>query len=107
MKFKIPDINQYIPSEQRLEAARNRPDAKNIYMETYGCQMNAADSETVMSVMLDAGYNITEALEQADVIFINTCAVRDNAEQKIRNRLQFFNFLKKNKPITKKKAKAP
>jgi tRNA-2-methylthio-N6-dimethylallyladenosine synthase len=98
MKYTDFNIKAYIPSEQRLQQAEKNPEARKIFIETYGCQMNTADSETVMSVMLDEGYAITDNLEDADVIFINTCAVRDNAEQKIRNRLQFFNFLKKSKP---------
>lgn len=98
MTYQIPDIPLYIPSEKRLQAANANHDAKKIYIETYGCQMNVADSETLLSVMLDNGYGYTDDLNQADLVFLNTCAVRDNAEQKIRNRLQFFNFLKKNKP---------
>jgi tRNA-2-methylthio-N6-dimethylallyladenosine synthase len=98
MNKKEFDIFKYIPSEQRLLQAETNPNARKIFIETYGCQMNTADSQTVMAVMLDEGYAITDQLEDADVIFVNTCAVRDNAEKKIRNRLQFFNFLKKSKP---------
>ena len=60
---------------------------KKLYIETYGCQMNVADSETVASVMKMAGYDICEQESEADAIFLNTCSVRDNAEQKIINRL--------------------
>ncbi|WP_033149207.1 tRNA (N6-isopentenyl adenosine(37)-C2)-methylthiotransferase MiaB [Prevotella sp. P6B1] len=60
---------------------------KKLYIETYGCQMNVADSEVVASVMQMAGYETTENLEEADAVFLNTCSVRDNAEQKIFNRL--------------------
>ena len=60
---------------------------KKLYIETYGCQMNVADSEVVASVMLMAGYETTESLEEADAVFLNTCSVRDNAEQKIFHRL--------------------
>ena len=56
---------------------------KKLYIETYGCQMNVADSEVVASVMQMAGYETTEKLEEADAVFLNTCSVRDNAEQKI------------------------
>ncbi len=60
---------------------------KKLYIETYGCQMNVADSEVVASVMQMAGYETTENLSEADAVFLNTCSVRDNAEQKIYHRL--------------------
>ena len=60
---------------------------KKLYIETYGCQMNVADSEVVASVMQMAGYETTETLDDADAVFLNTCSVRDNAEQKIFHRL--------------------
>ena len=61
---------------------------KKLYIETYGCQMNVADSEVVASVMRMAGYETTEELSEADAVFLNTCSVRDNAEQKIFHRLE-------------------
>ena len=61
---------------------------KKLYIETYGCQMNVADSEVVASVMQMAGYETTEELSEADAVFLNTCSVRDNAEQKIYHRLE-------------------
>ena len=61
---------------------------KRLYIETYGCQMNVADSEVVASVMKMAGYDVCEDESQADVIFINTCSIRENAENKIYNRLE-------------------
>ena len=61
---------------------------KKLYIETYGCQMNVADSEVVASVMQMAGYETTENLEEANAVFLNTCSVRDNAEQKIYHRLE-------------------
>ena len=60
---------------------------KKLFIETYGCQMNVADSEVVATVMQQAGYEVTDTLDDADAIFINTCSVRDNAEQKIFTRL--------------------
>ena len=60
---------------------------KKLFIETYGCQMNVADSEVVASVMQMAGYETTESLDEADAVFLNTCSVRDNAEQKIYHRL--------------------
>lgn len=61
---------------------------KRVYIETYGCQMNVNDSEVVLSILQDAGYVLTENIEEADVIFANTCSIRDNAEQKVQHRLQ-------------------
>ncbi|MBE6287224.1 MAG: tRNA (N6-isopentenyl adenosine(37)-C2)-methylthiotransferase MiaB [Mediterranea massiliensis] len=68
---------------------------KKLFIETYGCQMNVADSEVIASVMQMAGYDLAETLEEADAVFMNTCSIRDNAEQKILNRLEYFRTLKK------------
>lgn len=68
--------------------------AKKLFIETYGCQMNVADSEVVASVMNMAGYDVAETIDEADAIFINTCSVRDNAEQKIFTRLNQLNALR-------------
>lgn len=68
---------------------------KKLYIETYGCQMNVADSEVVASVMQMAGYEVTEHIDEADAVFLNTCSVRDNAEQKIYHRLDALNALRK------------
>ncbi|MDR3128768.1 MAG: tRNA (N6-isopentenyl adenosine(37)-C2)-methylthiotransferase MiaB [Tannerellaceae bacterium] len=70
---------------------------KRLYVETYGCQMNVADSEIVRSIMRMDGYVATDMVEDADVVFLNTCSVRDNAEQKIYSRLQYFRSLKRKK----------
>ena len=71
---------------------------KKLFIETYGCQMNVADSEVVASVMQMAGYVQADTLDEADAVFLNTCSVRDNAEQKILNRLEFFHSLRKKRP---------
>lgn len=68
---------------------------KKLFIETYGCQMNVADSEVVASVMKMAGYEMTENITEADAVLLNTCSVRDNAEQKIYNRLETLNSEKK------------
>ena len=68
---------------------------KKLYIETYGCQMNVADSEVVASVMKMAGYDTCDNVGEADAIFLNTCSVRDNAEQKIYNRLDTLNAERK------------
>lgn len=68
---------------------------KHLYIETYGCQMNVADSEVVASVMKMAGYEPCESLDEADAVFLNTCSVRDNAEQKIIHRLEALNTMRR------------
>ena len=72
---------------------------KKLYIETYGCQMNVADSEVVASVMQMAGYETTDDLKEADAVFLNTCSVRDNAEQKIYHRLEALNALRKSRKL--------
>ncbi len=72
-------------------------DNKKLFIETYGCQMNVADSEVIASVMQMAGYSVAETLDEADAVFMNTCSIRDNAEQKILSRLEFFHSLRKKK----------
>ena len=71
---------------------------KHLFIETYGCQMNVADSEVVASIMEMHGYSLCETIEQADAVFVNTCSIRDNAEQKIVSRLAYFRSLKRKKP---------
>lgn len=71
---------------------------KKMFLESYGCQMNFADSEIVASILTKEGYSTTKNIDEADLIFVNTCAIRDNAEQKVRQRLTDFNKVKKQKP---------
>lgn len=73
-------------------------EGRKLFIETYGCQMNAGDSEIVVSIMQDNGYRYTEDINQADIILINTCSIRDNAEQRIWGRLSAMRQLKKRKP---------
>ncbi|KAA6333091.1 hypothetical protein EZS27_018461 [termite gut metagenome] len=84
------------PTETNFDSTTAN-DNKKLVIETYGCQMNVADSEVIASVMQMAGYSTVEELEEADAVFVNTCSVRDNAEQKILNRLEYFRSLKKKK----------
>ena len=72
---------------------------KKLYIETYGCQMNVADSEVVASVMQMAGYETTEVLDEADAVFLNTCSIRDNAEQKIYHRLDALEAIKRKRSL--------
>lgn len=71
---------------------------KKLYIETYGCQMNVADSEVVASVMQMAGYSLTETIDDADAVLLNTCSIRDNAEQKIVGRLDALNAMRRKRP---------
>ena len=68
---------------------------KKLFIETYGCQMNVADSEVIASVMKMADYESCQSIEEADAVLLNTCSVRDNAEQKILNRLEALNSMRK------------
>jgi len=73
-----------------------KPDGgRNFYIETYGCQMNVADSEIVSALLSDGGYNMAERIEDSDLILLNTCSIRDNAEKKIYNRLRQLRYYKK------------
>ncbi len=76
----------------------NIPANKFLYIESYGCAMNFADSEIVASVLKEDGFGTTRNVEEADVIFINTCSIRENAETTARNKLKQYNVLKKNNP---------
>jgi len=72
-------------------------DEKKLFIETYGCQMNVADSEVVASVMQMDGYAVTDSMDDADAVFINTCSIRDNAEQRVIQRLEYINAIKRKK----------
>jgi len=71
---------------------------RKLYIESYGCQMNFADSEIVASILLDQGFETTGNYQEADAIFINTCSIRENAEQRVRNRLSQFGIEKRKNP---------
>mgnify|MGYP006268528057 CR=1 FL=1 len=75
-----------------------RPDQRKLYIESYGCQMNFSDSEIVAAVMEQEGFGTTSRAEEADLVFLNTCAIRDKAEQTVRKRLKQINALKKDHP---------
>ncbi len=77
---------------------------KKLFIETYGCQMNVADSEVVASIMQTIDYELCEKADEADAVFMNTCSVRDNAEQKIYGRLQFLQSLKNKRAKSSKKS---
>jgi len=79
----------------------NSTNHKKVYIESYGCQMNMNDSEIVASILWEQGFNTTEQIDDADLILINTCSIREKAETTVRNRLKHFNKLKQEKPHTK------
>ena len=69
---------------------------KSYFIETYGCQMNVADSELISGLLSNNGYKKTKNIYQADIIFVNTCAIREHAEDKVHSRLGFYNKIKEN-----------
>lgn len=79
-------------------APTGKADGRKLYIESYGCQMNFSDSEIVASILIDQGYETTKDYKQADVVFINTCSIRENAEQRVRNRLKEFEAVKAKNP---------
>jgi len=85
---------------ETVRVSENEPisNKKRLFIESYGCQMNFADSEIVASVMREAGFATTSDAENADLVFLNTCAIRDNAEQRVRTRLKQLNVYKKKRP---------
>lgn len=109
MKELIKEIKQFNPVERQNNALRNLINVSNsetsisgksrkLYVESYGCQMNFSDSEIVTAIMKKEGFETTTSFENADVIFINTCSIREKAEQTVRKRLAQFNAVKRNKP---------
>ena len=98
--FAIPDKkhDEARQGEALLLAQDEKAGTKKLYIESYGCQMNFADSEIVASILSETGYTTTGDYTEADVVFINTCSIRENAEQRVRNRLSQFKKEKKRNP---------
>ncbi len=94
----LKDHDENRQGEALILESTTKPDGRKLYIESYGCSMNFADSEVVASIMTNMGYSTTLNYKEADVVFINTCSIRENAEQKVRNRLKEFVALKKKKP---------
>lgn len=84
-----------------LAKADNKSNSKKLYIESYGCQMNFSDSEIVASILHENGYNTTKELAEADLVLVNTCSIRDKAEQTVRKRLEKFNAVKRHQPKMK------
>jgi len=80
---------------EALEYNQSTPKSKKMYIESYGCQMNFSDSEIVASILTNEGFSTTPNLEDADIVFVNTCSIREKAEQTVRNRLKVYNAIKK------------
>ena len=87
-------INEKIQGDV-LEIHNKISGGKKLYIESYGCQMNFSDSEIVASILTKEGYSITNTIENSDLILINTCSIREKAEETIRNRLRNINVIKK------------
>lgn len=98
--IKTKDINDSRQGESILVASKNK-NKKKLFLESYGCQMNFSDSEIVASILSENGYNTTPTMHDADLILINTCSIREKAEQTVRKRLTEFNALKKSNPSMK------
>ncbi|BDD04734.1 tRNA (N6-isopentenyl adenosine(37)-C2)-methylthiotransferase MiaB [Aureibacter tunicatorum] len=82
----------------RVSKTTSTGKSRKLYIESYGCQMNFSDSEIVTSIMEKEGFDTTSQFEEADVVFLNTCSIREKAEQTVRTRLSQFNSVKKSKP---------
>lgn len=98
MQTDIKVIDESRQGEATVLDVEVKNEKGKLYIESYGCQMNFSDSEIVASVMHENGYGSTRNIEEADVILMNTCAIRDNAEQRVRTRLKELKSLKKSKP---------
>lgn len=95
--ISVKDIDEARQGEA-LHMPTRSGTGKKLYIESYGCAMNFSDSEIVASVLIDQGFETTKVMEEADVIFVNTCAIRDNAEVRVRGRLDQFRKAKKKNP---------
>ncbi|MFT4801921.1 MAG: tRNA-2-methylthio-N6-dimethylallyladenosine synthase [Flavobacteriaceae bacterium] len=94
-------MEKIIDEEKQGEALvldSNKKNTRNLFIESYGCAMNFSDSEIVASILANEGFNTTQNLEDADLVLVNTCSIRDKAEQTIRKRLQKYNAVKKINP---------
>ncbi len=100
MHTETKEINESAQG-QSLRLNGKATNSKKLFLESYGCQMNFSDSEIVASILSENGYNTTNKMEEADLILVNTCSIREKAEQTVRKRLTEFNSLKKNKPSMK------
>jgi len=91
-------LPEHLQGSATLLEPINQTPKRKLYLESYGCQMNFSDSEIVASILQQSGFETTKEISEADVIFLNTCAIRDNAEQRVRNRLQELKTIKRRRP---------
>ncbi len=93
-------IDESIQGET-LSLEKNKKNTRNLYIESYGCAMNFSDSEIVASILANEGFNTTQKLEDADLVLVNTCSIREKAELTVRKRLEKYNAIKKKRPHMK------
>ncbi|MFM6935866.1 MAG: tRNA (N6-isopentenyl adenosine(37)-C2)-methylthiotransferase MiaB [Flavobacteriales bacterium] len=98
MEFENKVIDESMQGTAIELANQGGEGKKKLYLESYGCQMNFSDSEVVASILAQDGYETTRNMDEADVILLNTCSIRENAEQRVRNRLTEFKIKKENNP---------
>ena len=91
-------LPEHLQGSATLLEPINAAPKRKLYLESYGCQMNFSDSEIVASILQQNGFETTKEIQEADVVFLNTCAIRDNAEQRVRNRLQELKAIKRRRP---------
>merc|ERR1712170_93076 len=95
---KIIDENK---QGEALATINQEGNTRKVFIESYGCQMNFSDSEIVASILSEQGYNTTQNLEDADLVLVNTCSIRDKAEQTVRKRLKYYDKVKDKNPNMK------
>ena len=95
---KIIDENK---QGESLTIEAKKGNTRKLFIESYGCQMNFSDSEIVASILSKEGFNTTQNLEDADLVLVNTCSIREKAEQTVRKRLEKYNAVKKINPNMK------
>ncbi|KAB5489461.1 MULTISPECIES: tRNA (N6-isopentenyl adenosine(37)-C2)-methylthiotransferase MiaB [Flagellimonas] len=99
--IKDESVTKIIDESQQgstLAMEKHEKNTRKLYIESYGCQMNFSDSEIVASILANEGFNTTQILEEADLVLVNTCSIREKAEQTVRKRLEKFNAVKKTNP---------
>jgi tRNA-2-methylthio-N6-dimethylallyladenosine synthase len=102
--IKDESVEKIIDESQQgstLALENNHKNTRKLYIESYGCQMNFSDSEIVASILAKEGFNTTQILDEADLVLVNTCSIREKAEQTVRKRLEKFNAVKKTNPSMK------
>ena len=95
MSLPVLDQVEYVPAQAR---PGREATSRSVYIETYGCQMNVADTELVASILNESGFQITTSADKADIILLNTCAVRERAEERVIGRISQLNGLRAHRP---------